>query len=341
MAQPSGQVNLDSGHAFYGYFWYAQGSTGLWDARNGALATKTGTSAMSTDGGNNVVTGDGSTRYATGTLDITPPWTLSFRAKLTSSGTASMVCGMNNATTDFIWLNGGSSALIARTNSVSPTMANSGDTTMATYTIVGDASGAKIVFYKNGSFVSETAGTQQHLKLNYILSGYNGDSFSLNGALEFLHIMPIAATASNVSSLYSDPYQMLQIAISGTLAATDGADAAAFSGTITSSSVTGTLAAVDGADAASFSGTVTSATPTLTTPVLKNNTGTVLANETGATVCVYNVTTGALVVKKTGQTTNGSGVMTITDAAIAAATEYRVVISLASGAEGMDRITAT
>lgn len=93
-------------------------------------------------------------------------------------------------------------------------------------------------------------------------------------------------------------------------------------------------------DAAIFSGSASVAgVPSITLPVLKNNTGTVLASETGATAYIY-ATTGAHVVTKTAQTTNGSGVMTITDAALTAATQYRVVIVLASGAEGMDKVTA-
>ncbi len=79
---------------------------------------------------------------------------------------------------------------------------------------------------------------------------------------------------------------------------------------------------------------------TLTTNPLKNNTGTVLASEIGITVYVYQ-TSGALVATKTGQTTDASGVMTITDPSILAATAYRIVIVLASSAEGMDTITAS
>lgn len=79
---------------------------------------------------------------------------------------------------------------------------------------------------------------------------------------------------------------------------------------------------------------------TLTLPVLKNNTGTILANETGATVHVYAVSTGNKVVTKTAQTTNGSGIMSVTDALIVAATQYRVVVVLGSGAEGLDKVTA-
>lgn len=77
----------------------------------------------------------------------------------------------------------------------------------------------------------------------------------------------------------------------------------------------------------------------ITTPPLKNNTGTVLASESGVTVLIYS-TAGALVATKTGQTTNGSGVMTITDPLLVAATSYRLVFILASGAEGMETLTA-
>ncbi len=69
---------------------------------------------------------------------------------------------------------------------------------------------------------------------------------------------------------------------------------------------------------------------TIVTPVLKNNTGTVLANETGVIVNVYNATTGALIVHKTGLTSNASGVVTVVDAAIIAGTTYAYEVILSS-----------
>lgn len=75
--------------------------------------------------------------------------------------------------------------------------------------------------------------------------------------------------------------------------------------------------------APSATGTGTTAgNGTITTPALKNNTGTVLASISGWTVNVYNASTGALVVQKTGLATNASGILTITDAAIASGTSY-------------------
>ena len=63
-------------------------------------------------------------------------------------------------------------------------------------------------------------------------------------------------------------------------------------------------------------------TGSISTPPIKNNTGTLLANVSGWTVNVYNVSTGAFVVQKTGLATDASGVLTITDSAIVAATTY-------------------
>lgn len=102
------------------------------------------------------------------------------------------------------------------------------------------------------------------------------------------------------------------------------AGSATLSGTATYVAIhaaSGTLqagtATVSGTAARSAAGTAT-----LSTPPLKNNTGTVLASLSGWTVNVYNVSTGALIVQKTGLSTDASGVLTITDAALTASTTY-------------------
>ena len=74
---------------------------------------------------------------------------------------------------------------------------------------------------------------------------------------------------------------------------------------------------------------------------LKNNAGGLLANETGATVYVTTVAGNSSVVTKTGVTSNASGIMTISDAAFASATQYRVLIVLSSGAEGLSKVTSS
>ena len=80
---------------------------------------------------------------------------------------------------------------------------------------------------------------------------------------------------------------------------------------------------------------------TITLPPLKNNTGTVLASVSAITAFVHDVTTGVLVVAKTGLSSSGLGVVSFSDALISPATAYRVVIQITStGAEGMYTATA-
>jgi len=91
----------------------------------------------------------------------------------------------------------------------------------------------------------------------------------------------------------------------------------------------------------SSSSFTTSSIPGLTSNPLKNNTGTLLTNQPFEAY-VHNTSTGALVVKKTGLTSHAStAVVTFTDAALTAATAYRVVWRQTStGAEGLETLTA-
>jgi hypothetical protein len=82
------------------------------------------------------------------------------------------------------------------------------------------------------------------------------------------------------------------------------------------------------------------AVPSITTEPLKNNTGQLLASETGVIADVYDTTDGTLVVRKTGLTSDVSGIVTFTDALMSAATVYRVVITLSGNEEGIARITS-
>ena len=63
-------------------------------------------------------------------------------------------------------------------------------------------------------------------------------------------------------------------------------------------------------------------------------TGALKASQTGVTVFVNNSTTGALVVKLTGQTTTAGADMSITDAALVSGTWYRVTPVFSDGSEG-------
>lgn len=76
------------------------------------------------------------------------------------------------------------------------------------------------------------------------------------------------------------------------------------------------------------------------TPVLKNNAGTILASETGVTVNIYNSSTGALVVSKTGLTSSAGGIVTVTDPALVNGTSYAYEVILSAGRRRLPLVAA-
>ena len=87
--------------------------------------------------------------------------------------------------------------------------------------------------------------------------------------------------------------------------------------------------------------TVNAAAVGLTSSALKSNAG-VLHLSAAFEAFVLNVTTGALIVRKTGLTSNATtGIVTFTDAALTSATQYRVVWRRTdTGAQGIELLTA-
>lgn len=81
--------------------------------------------------------------------------------------------------------------------------------------------------------------------------------------------------------------------------------------------------------------TDTPAAPTLNINGLKNNAGTLHANLSGITAYVYTASSGVLLTTFSGVATNSAGALSLTGAGIAAGTMYRVILVLASGAEGL------
>lgn len=82
---------------------------------------------------------------------------------------------------------------------------------------------------------------------------------------------------------------------------------------------------------------------TITIPAVRDwGTKALKTGQTGVQVDIRNITTGALVVRKTGQTTHATtGVCVVTDAAIVAGTTYEVVTRFADGSRGMWDYTAS
>ena len=82
---------------------------------------------------------------------------------------------------------------------------------------------------------------------------------------------------------------------------------------------------------------------TITIPAVKDwSTGNLKTAQTGVQVDIHNISTGALVVRKTGQTTHATtGVCVVQDAALSDATTYEVITRFADGSKGMWDYTAS
>lgn len=155
------------------------------------------------------------------------------------------------------------------------------------------------------------------------------------GLIECAYIWDRILSPAEAMALYINPYQMFASAdfalgalpsgdatvVGQTLTATASLVAGSASGSGSSATVSGqTLTATASLVAGSASGT----TLGVLSFTLKNNTGTPLASLSGVVVNIYNVSTGALVLRATGQTTNGSGVCTVTSASLTPGTSYAV-----------------
>ena len=156
--------------------------------------------------------------------------------------------------------------------------------------------------------------------------------------------VPLSAT--NVAAKYSDPGDTLTYSAVGTWpAGVTVSSAGSISGTPTAAGTYASLKvrATDtgGAtvDSDTFTFTIAAAPPpstvTLTEP-LKNNTGSVLSNQSGVRVSVLQASNLSRVFEVTGLTTDGSGLLqAITGAGIVTGTSYHVAIKLADGSVGI------
>ena len=149
--------------------------------------------------------------------------------------------------------------------------------------------------------------------------------------------LAVRATDTAAQTVDSDTFAFTISAsstISATLANVAGSVASGSGSLVTT--ITATLGNVVGA----ITSTGSTANGTFTSEVLKDYAGNVLANTALNFVRFYNDTTGALVLNKTGVTTNGSGIVTFSDASLVAGVTYRVDWETAAGSRRMPRKAA-
>lgn len=200
-------------------------------------------------------------------------------------------------------------------------------------------SGSTIKVFWNGSeLISQTDSSIS-------ASGYGGFRFALNTTVDFNRFSipemegggstttTISATLANITSSVSS-VSAPKTVISGTLANVTGSLASATGSMFTT--ITATLGNVVG----SITSTGSTTNGTFTSEVLKDYAGNVLANTALNFMRLYNDTTGALVLNKTGVSTNGSGIVTFSDAALVSGTTYRVDWETAAGSRRMPRKAA-
>lgn len=199
------------------------------------------------------------------------------------------------------------------------------------------------------------------------LCGWDGQN-SMTASLVWLAVFDKELTLAEITDLYNslganNAFGLVQssggsasTAISATLANITGSVASksnpktAISATLSNVTAsvghtTGTLKTTITATLGNVVGAITSTgnttNGTFTSEVLKDYAGNVLANTALNFVRFYNDTTGALVLNKTGVSTNGSGIVTFSDAALVAGTTYRVDWETTAGSRRMPRKAAT
>lgn len=198
------------------------------------------------------------------------------------------------------------------------------------------------------------------------LCGWDGQN-SMTASLVWLAVFDKELTLAEITDLYNslganNAFGLVESAasstpttISATLANTTGSVASvsapktAISGTLAnvtgylasgSGSLVTTITATLGNVVGSITSTGNTTNGTFTSEVLKDYAGNVLANTALNFVRFYNDSTGALVLNKTGVSTNGSGIVTFSDAALVAGTTYRVDWETAAGSRRMPRKAA-
>lgn len=208
MAQPSGQVLVDSGHALAGTFFAYANDTGLWNATSGAMLSKTGTGAVVNEGGVNLATSDGTTWYTLASaLTTSGDGTFTWRARKAAGATdsAGVVLGNHaNVANTYVWMRTADVRMGGATLGT-----NASPTTLSTYSIV--RTGGKGRFYKDGVFVNELASITQ-LSTLYVMNGLPASpTYRLNGAVEFFHAaIGKAFSDAEVAAFHADPYQILE-----------------------------------------------------------------------------------------------------------------------------------
>lgn len=236
---------------------------------------------------------------------------------------------------------GGSSKTIVNsfTSQSTPPSGWSGPVALSTATFESVTSGSHDLRLKSGSGLIDVGADESTYSATDIIGTARTSGSYDVGAWEFSAggggsaTTTIGATLGNITGSVAS-VSSPKTAIAATLANVAGSLASGSGSLVTT--ITAALANITG----SITSTGNTANGTFTSEVLKDYAGNVLANTALNFVRFYNDTTGALVLNKTGVSTNGSGIVTFSDAALVAGTTYRVDWETAAGSRRMPRKAA-
>ena len=185
---------------------------------------------------------------------------------------------------------------------------------------IGQTSAYEQLFYNSSQSIS----TSSKAGSGTVTTGYDSSGPTDFGAALIQLSIKEAAGGGSVATT-----------ISATLANVSGSVASVVYGTATTT-ITATLGNVLG----SVANTGNTSMGTFTSEVLKDYAGNVLASVSLNYVRFYSDTTGALVLNKTGVSTNASGIVTFSDGALVSGTTYRVDWETSAGSRRMPRKAA-
>lgn len=228
------------------------------------------------------------------------------------------VCNSNFGVADKVFASSGATGSVTATGNV----ADETWTVMLAIAPAGGGGGGN----PTPTFTGPNIGNQTGTVGTALSSNTISDSFSDGDALTFSAIgsWPPGVTVSSAGIISGTPttagtYASLQVRATDTAAQTVDSDT--FSFTISAAAVNGTI----------------------TIPAVRDwGTGNLKVAQTGVQVDVLSVTSGNLVVRKTGQTTHATTAdLVVTDAAIVAGTLYGVIDRYPDGSKGYWEYTAT
>lgn len=150
----------------------------------------------------------------------------------------------------------------------------------------------------------------------------------------------VTETTATVSYTYSDTDQTgFEYRLDGVAEVADASSPVDLTGLIANTTYSVEVRAVNSTGPGTWSTTANFTTSavgvgTFTSEPLKDNAGNLLANEPLDYVSIYDSSTGDLVLKVTGISTNASGIFTVANALLIATTTYKVDWKVASQAQG-------